>query len=318
MARFAFSATIATGSDICALNPWMTKKDKMKKYELIFESLNSTRYNKPITALVMQPDKTNDHTGVMLFTHGWGGNRFQHEDKMEWTADRFNLVCVATEYRMSGYDFNPVTGTGWYLPYDASFLQTFDALNALRTILEHYPLLDRKRIFHYGGSQGGHICLLSSIFAPDTFAFVYASNPLTHLTSKKIAWSGRNFSAHELSARNVLEHSRLIECPVFLEYGSGDEIVSHSEHSVRLVEKLRQRRHPLTVEVYEGGGHDLMPTITKFAAYRIMAPKPLETSTSDKTDDFAASSVVRIPCGDKTLEIDWSRQPADVNLAVWK
>jgi hypothetical protein len=41
----------------------------------------------------------------MLFTHGWGGNRFQHEDKMQGAVDAFDLVCVSVEFRQSGYAF---------------------------------------------------------------------------------------------------------------------------------------------------------------------------------------------------------------------
>jgi predicted esterase len=266
----------------------------------------------------MQPDKINRNTGAMLFTHGWGGNRFQHADKMEWTVDRFNVVCLSAEYRMSGYDFNPTTGAGAYIPYDASFLQTFDVLNALRVVMEKYPSLNRKRIFHYGGSQGGHICLLSSIFAPHTFAFIYASCPLVQMTAKKIAWAGREFAPYELSIRNVLEHSKRIKCPVFLEYGTADETVSCEEHSKLLIKKLERRKHAIEVAVYEGGGHSLQPTITKLEAYQKMAPKPIKTLLLDRSDDFAAGSIVKIPCGDKTLKINWSRRPADINLAVWK
>lgn len=290
----------------------------MQKYELTFESLNTESYAKPITVLVMQPDKMDENTGAMVFTHGWGGNRFQHVDKMQWTVDRFNLVCLSVEYRQSGYDFNPVTGLGAYRPYDASFLQTFDVLNALRTVLEKYPSLNRRRIFHYGGSQGGHICLLSSIFAPDTFAFVYASCPLVQVTDKKADWAGREFAPYELSVRNVLEHSHLIKCPVFLEYGDADETVSCEEHSRRLIKELRCRKHPLRIKIYKGGGHSLEPTITKIEAYKRMAPKPIKTLRSDRPDDFVAGSIIKISCGEKTLEIDWSRRPADVNMAVWK
>jgi predicted esterase len=289
----------------------------MQEYELTFKSLNSENYAKPITVLVMQPDKMDEHTGVMVFTHGWGGARFQHADKMAWTADRFNVVCLSAEYRMSGFDFNPVTGQGAYRPYDASFMQTFDVLNALRFVLGQYPSLNRRRIFHYGGSQGGHICLLSSIFAPNTFAFVYASCPLVRITPKKAAWSGREFAPYELSVRNVLEHSGLIRCPVYLEYGTADETVDCTEHSELLIQQLRRQNHALQVEVYEGGGHSLEPTITKLAAFQKMAPTPLQSLTSDTQDDFAAGSLVRIPCGEKTLHIDWSKPTADIHLVQW-
>ena len=74
----------------------------MKRYEFTFHSVNADPYPKPITVLVVAPDVMDENTGVMLFCHGWGGNRFQHQDKMEFTADTFNIVCIAPEYRQSG------------------------------------------------------------------------------------------------------------------------------------------------------------------------------------------------------------------------
>ena len=155
--------------------------------------MNSENYVKPIAVAVIEPDNVDTETGMMLFSHGWGGNRFQHQDKMEYTADRFNLICLSAEYRQSGYDFNPVTGKGSYVPYDASFHQVFDTLNALRHMLDLRPKTNRRRLFHYGGSQGGHIALLSAIYAPQTFAFIYASCPVTHLGREQQEWAGRTF-----------------------------------------------------------------------------------------------------------------------------
>lgn len=291
----------------------------MKKYEFVFASLNPGPFaTKPITVLAIEPERINDQTGVMLFSHGWGCSRFQNQDKMEWTAERFNLLCLAVEYRMSGYDFNAVTGFGAYCPYDASFLQTFDVLNSLRIVLEDHPLLNRKRLFHYGSSQGGHICLLSSIFAPDTFAFIYASCPVVQLTPSILTWTGREFAPYELSVRSVPEHSERIKCPVYIEYGTSDTDVPCMEHSEVLIKLLQQRNHPVEIAAYDGGGHSLQPTITKLAAYQRMALHPLENLCSNKTDDFAVEALIRIPCGNRTLEIDWSKRPDDPALAAWK
>ena len=289
----------------------------MKTFELIFESLNSESYSKPITVLVLQPDTMDERTGAMLFTHGWGGNRFQHQDKMEYTVDAFNMVCISVEYRMSGYDFNSVTGLGSYVPYDASFLQVFDVLNGLRFALTLMPEIDRKRLFHYGGSQGGCISLLTSIFAPSTFAFIYASCAISYFDDIHKEWAGREFTDYETSIRSPIEHVDMIKCPVFLEHGTADETVPYG-HTQKLERKLKSMSKPVTVKYYEGGLHSLEPAITKLEAFKAMAPEPMKTLTSDTTDDFAAASTVRIPCGDKTLKIDWSRQADDLALFVWE
>ena len=151
----------------------------MQKFELSFDSIGCNEtYTKEITILVVAPDKFDDKTGAMLFCHGWGGNRFQHQEFMKAVADKFNLLCLSPEYRMSGFDYAPRSGLGWFKPYDLSFYQTFDALLALRFILRLHTNLNHKRIFVYGGSQGGHIALLSAIYAPNTFAAVYSSSAM--------------------------------------------------------------------------------------------------------------------------------------------
>jgi len=221
----------------------------MWSYEIRFASMNNELFPKWITALVMEPARPGPGTGAMLFTHGWGGNRFGHRDRMEYACERFDLVCVAVEYRQSGYDFDAVGGTGALSPYDASFLQTFDVLNGLRTVLSNRPGLDRGRLFHYGQSQGGHIALLSAVYAPNTFAFVYGSSPLTFLGEEQIRWSGRDFSAWELSVRNVQEHAARIRCPVILEHGTADETVPWQPHSGALADRLKKLGTKVTLKL---------------------------------------------------------------------
>ncbi len=289
----------------------------MKCFEVTFNSINSENYSKPITAFVILPDNINSQTGAMLFTHGWGGNRFQHRDKMEYTADEFNLVCISVEYRMSGYDFNPVTGLGAYLPYDASFYQVFDVLNGLRFVLTLIPEINRKRLFHYGGSQGGCIALLSSIFAPNTFGFVYASCAISYFDDVHKQWSGREFANYEISIRSPIEHTEMINCPVFLEHGTNDQTVPYV-HTKKLEEKLKSLNKQVTAKYYEGGAHSLEPTITKLEAFKAMAPEPMRTIVNDKEDDFLAGRVIEILCGEKTLVIDWSKPTDSVELFKWK
>ena len=48
----------------------------MRKYEFVFDSVNTEIYPKPITVFSLIPDKINSNLGIMLFTHGWGGNRY--------------------------------------------------------------------------------------------------------------------------------------------------------------------------------------------------------------------------------------------------
>ncbi|MBO4303701.1 MAG: prolyl oligopeptidase family serine peptidase [Lentisphaeria bacterium] len=293
----------------------------MKELEITFLSVNRHGPAQKVRAAVFLPDVMTDHTGAMLFCHGWGGNRKQHLDKMHFSCDKFDLVCIAPEYRMSGYAFDPEGGSGWSQPYDLSFLQTFDCINALRTVLGMYGNLNRKRLFAYGGSQGGHIVLLSAVFAPSTFAFVYGSCPLTHVEEEGeplYGYEERSFTAAEKSVRNVLEHASLIRCPVFLEAGTADGSVPHFLHAAKLEAKLKELGKTVKAVYYEGGGHDLSPTTNKLEAYKKMIPSALETLLNPETDDFAAGRSIRIPCADKVLVIDWAKAPESPELFRWE
>ena len=97
----------------------------MKRYEIAYASADPSE-GKRIVALVCEPDRLGPATGALLVTHGWGPNRFQHQDSLEWAVERFDLVGIAVEYRQSGYEADPVRGYGWTCPYDASFYQVFD------------------------------------------------------------------------------------------------------------------------------------------------------------------------------------------------
>lgn len=288
----------------------------MKKYEITFPSVNTENYPKNITALIIEPETINTDTGAMLFSHGWGGNRFLHQDKMEWTAEQFNLICISPEYRQSGYDFDPVKGSGWDCPYDASFYQVFDVLNSMRKLLSIRPGINRKRLFHYGGSQGGHLALLSSIFAPDTFAFVYASSPITYIDDSIRKWPGREFHAYEISIRDVAEHADMIRTPLFIEHGTADDLVV-AEHTTRLEKRLSSLGRQHAVKYYEGGGHGLEPVSSRTDAFKATATEYLRKFHNAADDDFTKESIIHIPCREKTLTIDWSQPESSLNLFKW-
>jgi predicted esterase len=291
----------------------------MKRYEISYRSFNATDGSKVLTALVLEPDAIGSRTGAMLFTHGWGGNRFQHEDKMAYAAENFDLVSVSVEFRQSGYDADPVRGSGWTCPYDAGFLQVFDVLNGLRTVLELRPGLNRRRLFHFGGSQGGHIALMSALFAPQTFAFIHALYPVVHLNDRAHqAWAVRDFSPRELALRDVVAKADLIRCPVYLVHGTADTVVDCDRHTRVLEARLRALDRPVTARYYEGGGHDLQPATTSFEAFKAMAADPMRDLTTDGKDDFLKKRRVEIPCGNDRLLIDWSKAPTEDGLWSWQ
>jgi len=290
----------------------------MDKIEFVFQSLNTQNFLKPITVFALTPEDIGSNTGVMLFTHGWGGNRYQHQAQMEYACDKYDLICISTEYRQSGYDFDSVRGNGSLVPYDASFYQVFDVLNTLRISLSLYPGVDRTRIYHYGGSQGGHIALLSAIFAPSTFSFIYATSPMTHIDTPKYILTGRDFSSWEMSVRDVGAHAENIICPVFLEHGINDDNVCCDTHTKALEIKLKKLGRRVVSRYYENGGHNLQPATTRFDAFKSMMSEETLNMKRKYPDDFITGNKVVIPCGDKALHIDWSKKVSDSSTFVWK
>lgn len=289
----------------------------MRTYEVTYPSVNTEFYSKSITAVVMEPDLVNAQTGVMVVSHGWGGNRLDYNETMTYACEQFNLICLSTEFRQSGFDFDPVKGLGAYVPYDASFYQVFDVLNGLRTILNLRPNVNRKRLFLYGGSQGGHITLLGTIFAPRTFAFAYAACSVTYLDPQIQKWTGRELAAYELSVRNVIEHADMIQCPIHLEHGTADATVLDC-HTLLLAEKLESLNKPFTVEYIQGGDHGLAPVTNRFETFKRNAAEPIKTFIREGEDDFLRGSIVRISCQDKVLKIDWSKPTGSVELFCWE
>ncbi len=292
----------------------------MRRYEIKYQSVNLREHPKEITALVVEPDKWSANTGVMLFTHGWGKNRFYDLDKIEYSCERFDLVCISVEYRHSGYEFNAASGDGYLCPYDTSFYQVFDVLNGLRTIMGIHPQINLERVFHFARSQGGHIALLGSIFAPNTFSALLLSSPITHLTSDIISWAGRDFTLSDLSVRNAIEHADRLTGRLFFDHGTDDSQVPHDEHTCTLVDKLQSLGVSPDVCYYEGGRHNLTPATTMFDAYVVMAEKALGNVKANNNDasSLFSGEVVEIPCAERTLRIDWSKPTNDVDLFSWK
>lgn len=290
----------------------------MRDYDFTFKSTNAALYAKPITVYVVEPDQIRRTTGLLHCAHGWAGNRFQYADLMKEFANRYDVICIATEFRQSGYDSDPVVGSGYDVPYDASFHQVIDCLNAVRQTLHLYPAIDRSRLMLFGGSQGGHITLLMAAFAPDTFACAVAACSVARMDDERVRWAGREFSADELAIRDAVFLSPRIRCPVALMHGTADDLVPDA-HTREIESALRKAG---TVEVrskyYEGGGHGLEPVTDRQAATIELADDLLRGARHAGADDFAAARRVVIPCVSKQLVLDWSRDVSDVGVMTWE
>ena len=294
----------------------------MKEFEFNYPSQGPLpAFPKEITCLVVEPDEITSKTGVMLCVHGWGNPRTQTLEQMRFAADKHGILSVSPEYRMSGFDYDPVKGHGWYQPYDLSYRQTFDSIQALRVLLERYPQVNRQRIYAYGTSQGGMIVLLSAIWAPSLFAAIYTASAMTRLpkANEALAYgSGRDFTAEERRLKDIPANAERLTTPVFLEHGTADETVPCAQHALRLKKAMEKAGHPLVeCNLYEGGGHSLAPVTNRLETFKKTAPRMFKLTRKGK-DSFEKGERVQIPTGRKTLRIDWSRAVGDVELYQWK
>ena len=288
----------------------------MNEYEMSFQSANTVSYSKRTAVYVVEPDEINAQTGIMHFAHGWGGNRYQYLEMQKEFADHYNLVCIATEYRQSGYDFDAITGTGACVPYDASHFQVMDCLNALRKTLALYPDANKQRLISFGGSQGGHIALLMSIFCPNTFAFAVSGSGISHLDDAIAKWAGRDFCADELATRDIVRMAARIKSPVALVHGTADDVVPDA-HTHLLEKALREHNKNLRVKYVEGAGHSLAPVTDRKKMTVELADDWLKTLVNGHTNDFDLQSKVEIPCVTRKLVIDWSKEMHDSTLIRW-
>jgi predicted esterase len=289
----------------------------MRRYDISYLSVNTKDCPKRITATVFEPEKVGPNTGAMLFTHGWGNSRRRGLPKMEHVCELYDLVCITVEYRQSGFDHDMERGTGWDCPYDFSFYQLFDVMNGLRQVLSLRTGLNARRLFHYGGSQGGHVALLSAVLAPQTFAAVYASCPITFVQESFLGWAGRELLPHETVYRDVSAHAERIVCPVYLEHGTNDLEVPHV-HSQRLEARMKALGKQVEARYYEGGGHQLEPVTTRLACLKERAGKFLPGMVNGGRPEILVGGVVELDCGGRKLVVDWGKDCADVGLVGWR
>ena len=250
--------------------------------------------NRDVIGCYCAPDEITPETGFMLVVHGHGNNRFQYRDMMLDFAARFNVICVSPEYRDSGRD----SGQGEHgcrEPYDSSHLQVADTMNCLRRVKLDFPQCDGSRTFAWGGSQGAHIVMLASAFAPNTFALtVECCGPasLTGDLPRRSAWEGE---VHGAEIRSPLRWIDRIQNKVFVFHGTADDVVS-VDHAYALEKALKENGKEFEAYYTEGGKHFLDPVTGRDKETIKHCTEDIMERKLAGPDDFQRESVYRFEC----------------------
>ena len=148
----------------------------------------------------------NENTGLMLVSHNWGGT---WEMCWEWCkvlANKFNLVCIDTNYFQSGQEWREVRQN-----YDHGFYQAGDCLRALyevrRYLDENNIVFNRRRTYAAGASGGGNVSQMVNKFAPHTFGCIIDLCGMSYL-SERVAFG--------LAGRLNAGYSRDLDSPYAL------------------------------------------------------------------------------------------------------
>ena len=249
--------------------------------------------DKELVAAVAVPPRPDDQTGALLWLHGWGGNRFQYESILPEFAERFNLYVVAPEWRGCGFDCDPVTGAGICTPYDFSHLQVVDALNALREARAAYRIDDR-RLFAWGGGQGGHIAVLVAAYAPRTFAAVTNVAGFSYVDAAREAVLGWTLGPRDHEVRDARRFAGQIRSRVWLIHGDLDASVP-IEHAHSLEGALRAGGARVETRFIAGAAHMLDPiTDRRRATLEAMTDDYLNLRTDGRTE-LGQTTTVELP-----------------------
>jgi predicted esterase len=250
--------------------------------------------NRDVIGSFVTPDEITRETGFLLVVHGYGNNRFQYRDMMLDFAPRFNVICISPEYRDSGRDSGQGE-RGAREPYDWSHLQVVDTMNCLRRVKLDFGDCDTARTFAWGGSQGAHIVMLASVFAPKTFALTVECCGIASLTGKLPLRREWVREAHGAEIRSPVRWVDRIGNKVFVIHGTADETVD-VKHGYALEEALKASDKEHEAHYTQGGRHFLDPVTSRDAETVKHCTDDLMSRRLEGPDDFERESVTRFEC----------------------
>ncbi|HUW57648.1 MAG TPA: prolyl oligopeptidase family serine peptidase [Planctomycetota bacterium] len=275
--------------------------------------------NRDVIGCACTPDEITRDTGFMLVVHGHGNSRFQYRDMMLDFAPRFNVICVSPEYRDSGRDSGQGE-RGTRDPYDWSHLQVVDTMNCLRRVKLDFPDCDRSRTIAWGGSQGAHIVMLASAFAPRTFALTIECCGIADVTGKLPMRREWIRETHAAEIRSPVRWIDRIRNKVHVFHGTADETVD-VEHGYAFEKALKEHGKEFEAHYTEGGRHFLDPVTGRdketvkhctedIMARKLTGPDDFELESSYRFDCTGATYVVSFAGGWMTLRMEGKEDPS--------
>ena len=130
----------------------------------------------------------NENTGLMLVSHNWGGTWEMCWDWCPIIANKFNLICIDTDYYQSGWK----QGDGMY---DHGLIQAMDCLRALyevrKYLMDNNIIFNCRRTYAAGASGGGNISQMVNKLAPHTFGCIIDMCGMPGLTDSVAYGMGR-------------------------------------------------------------------------------------------------------------------------------
>lgn len=256
---------------------------------VIAQSVNSGIGDVPFTGWIgisaTLPQNHSCKTGLLLMIHGMGSDWNEHDSITVQWANQFDLICIQVRDRHAG-------PRGLEIPIDLGKYQTIDCLRAVAWSMERWQI-NRRRIYVWGGSGGGHMALMALVMAPNLFAGGVVCAPFTHPTFPgeiegewQDGWIRRCIPQgpvpeDEITIRSPLRLSQRIKAPLLLMHGDADSVIS-VEHSRRLARVMKGRNTFEYIEI-SGADHDF------FGGSDGMCSRKLATET--------AGSSVLLRCG---------------------
>ena len=260
--------------------------------------------NRDVIGCTCTPDEITPETGFMLVVHGYGNNRFQYRDVMLDFAPRYNVICVSPEYRDSGRDSGEGE-RGSREPYDWSHLQVVDTMNCLRRAQLDFPMCDTSRTIAWGGSQGAHIVMLASAFAPKTFALTIECCGIASLMGDLPMRREWVKEAHGAEIRSPVKWIDRIANKVYVFHGTADETVDVA-HGCAIERALKEHGKDCEAYYTEGGAHFLNPVTSRDAQTIEHCSDDILSRKLSGPDDFERESTYRFDCTGATYVVSFA------------